>query len=71
MVDFEFLVTFDDEWDCFVAEIWHDNILLAMVTECEKIHLFNESIKKDVIISEKFKNAISYAVRRLKNKFIQ
>jgi len=66
VIDFEFLLIFDLNWDCFIVEILHDNILLAEVTEHGEIYLYNEDKKKKIIESCQFSDAIDYAKKRAK-----
>jgi len=66
MIDFRFLVTFDNEWDCFVAEIWHENIMLAEVTEHGAVHLYNEVEMSAIFKSSQFSEAIDYAKKKAK-----
>ena len=66
MIDFRFILMFDLQWDCFVFEIWHDNIMLAEVTEHGDVHLYNENEQKEIMATSQFKEAIEYAKKRAK-----
>jgi hypothetical protein len=65
MKDFEFILTSYDGCDYFVAEIWYQNNLTAIVKDNGEIKLFDENKNKDIITSNLFSTAINIANEKL------